>query len=148
LSATAPDGSVATMELSPSLHELGRYEAPFTTASAGEYLLQFETRLQDSVHASQAVVIARGAGPESANTAPNPALMQDIARITAGRSLSLKELASALRSASALADAVPLSPSVPMEETRIPLLPPYVLYLLLFASCMLAWWLRRSLSLK
>ena len=74
--------------------------------------------------------------------------MQDIARITAGRSLSLKELASALRSASALTDAIPLSPSVPMEETRIPLLPPYVLYLLLFASCMLAWWLRRSLSLK
>ena len=148
LSATTPDGSVATMELSPSLHELGRYEAPFTPATVGEYLLQFETRLQDSVHASQAVVIARGAGPESANTTPNPALMQDIARITAGRSLSLKELASALRSPSALADAIPLSPSVPMDETRIPLLPPYVLYLLLFASCMLAWWLRRSLSLK
>jgi hypothetical protein len=148
LSTTAPDGAVATMELSPSLHELGRYETPFTPAVAGEYLLQFETRLQDAVHASQAVVIARGAGPESANTAPNPALMQDIARITAGRSLSLKELAAALRSPSALSDAIPLSPRVPMEETRIPLLPPPVLYLLLFASCMLAWWLRRSLSMK
>ncbi len=148
LSATAPNGGVSTMELSPSLHELGRYEAPFTPAAAGEYLLQFETRLQDAVHASQAVVIARGAGPESANTAPNPALMQDIARITAGRSLSLKEFAAALRSPSAMADAIPLSASVPMDETRIPLLPPYVLYLLLFASCMLAWWLRRSLSMK
>ena len=148
LSATAPDGAVSTMELSPSLHELGRYEAPFTPSAAGEYLLQFETRLQDAVHASQAVVIARGAGPESANAAPNPALMQDIARITGGRSLLMKELAAALRSPSALADAVPLSPSVPMDETRIPWIPPYVLYLLLFASCMLAWWLRRSLSLK
>ena len=110
--------------------------------------MQFETRMQDAVHASQAVVIARGAGPESANTAPNPALMQDIARITAGRSLTLKTFAAAMRSPSALADAIPLSAGVPMEEHRIPLVPPYVLYLLLFASCMLAWWLRRSLSLK
>ena len=47
--------------------------------------------------------------------------MQDIARITAGRSLLLKEFASALRSPSAMADAIPLSSSVPMDETRIPL---------------------------
>ena len=148
LTTTAPNGAVSTMELSPSLHELGRYEAPFTPTAAGEYLLQFETRLQDAVHASQAVVIARGAGPESANTSPNPALMQDIARITAGRSHTLKTFAAAMRSPSALADAIPLSAGVPMDEHRIPLIPPYLLYLLLFASCMLAWWLRRSLSLK
>ena len=148
LSMTAPDGAVSTMELSPSLHELGRYEAPFSPSSSGEHLLEFEIRQQDSVHTARAVVIARPGGAESTDITPNPALMQDIARITAGRSLSLKELSAALRSPSALADGIPLSTRIPFDETRIPWIPPYILYGLLFVSSMLAWWLRRSFSLS
>ena len=148
LSMTAPNGTSTSLALSPSLHELGRYEVPFTPSLPGEYLLQFEIRLPDAVHAAQAVVIARSIGTEAADTSPNPALMQDIARITGGRALPMKAFAAALRTPTSLAETIPLSSRVPMETIRRPWLPPYVLYALLFLACMLAWWLRRSLSLK
>ena len=148
LSMTAPDAAVTALQLSPSLHELGRYEIPFTPTMPGEHLLQFEIHLDDAVHTAQAVMIAKPMGQETSDVSPNPALMQDIARITSGRSLSLGDLSDALRSSSAFSRAVPLSTRIPFDETRIPWIPPYVLYVLLFVSCMTAWWLRRRLSLK
>lgn len=148
LSVTAPDAAVTTLHLSPSLHELGRYEVPFTPSMSGEYLLLFEIRFDDAVHTSQAVMIAKPMGQETSEIAPDPAMMEDIARITSGHSLSLAELTSALHSPSAFSRAVPLSTRIPFDEIKTPFIPPALLYALLFLSCMAAWWLRRRLSLK
>lgn len=137
---THPDGTQTRLTLSPDAGEPGRYSADFFPGKPGAYRADFSALTgggTQPLHAA-GLVIVKNSSAETLQTAADPVLLADIARITGGKSLGVLNAQTQLPTAENL-------PAITAQH--FPLEHPWFT-LLVIAAAAAEWFLRRRIGLK
>ncbi|MBR4124851.1 MAG: VWA domain-containing protein, partial [Victivallales bacterium] len=135
-----PNHETQLLTLSPSPDELGLYQTEFTPPTPGAYIAAITALATPEAVAvtAQAMFLARDFSREAQESAAQPEVLADVARITGG----------AILQTPVHWDKLPLSEQVPKSISRSRLLENAWIVLLLTLIWCLEWWLRRRHGLK
>ena len=86
------------------------------------------------------VLLASATSLELEDTSAQPAVLEDLARMTGGRVFRPATFLSGLSN-------IPVSTNVHTAETLVPLMPPWLPLVVFLVSTSVAWWQRRRLGL-
>ena len=136
----SPTQESRLLTLSPSPDELGFYQTEFTPAVPGAYAVEYTALTTPEAVAvtTQAMFLAHDFSREAQESAAQPELLADVARMTGGAKLQ-----SPINWAK-----LPLSEQIPKHITQTPLLENLWTILALTILWGLEWWLRRRHGLK
>jgi len=136
---TAPDGTVSTLPIEESLQEAGVYHAPFTPAVSGLHRVTVVGGADrpEAVAQLDDAFLVQPDYREFQQAQYRPDFLRDLAESHGGRFFELNEL-------DALADAIPVPPSLESEDLVLHLwhLPGF--FIVLAALMIAEWYLRRK----
>ena len=137
---TGPSGEASVVPLLASLEEAGQFTGVYTPLEAGLHRVRYRTTRDGRTLHGEGVLLASAASPELEDTSAQPAVLEDLARMTGGRVFRPATFLSGLPN-------IPVSANVHTAETLVPLVPPWLPLAVFLASTSVAWWQRRRLGL-
>ncbi len=137
---TGPSGEASVVPLLASLEEAGQFAGVYTPLEAGLHRVRYRATRDGRTLHGEGVLLASATSPELEDTSAQPAVLEDLARMTGGRVFRPATFLSGLPN-------IPVSANVHTAETLVPLVPPWLPLAVFLASTSVAWWQRRRLGL-
>jgi len=137
---TSPAGTTEIVELSPHPRLLGRYIAGFHPQQAGEYRIDAEVTLAEQTLQQQGYLLVAASGSEFADPSYDEKTLRDIARISGGSFRHYRSLNETTP--------LPLSADLAVTTAIRYWCSNAAMLLLLLATMLSSWYLRRRIGLK
>ena len=137
---TGPSGEESVVPLLASLEEAGQFSGVYTPREAGLHRVRYRATRDGRTLHGEGVLLASATSLELEDTSAQPAVLEDLARMTGGRVFRPATFLSGLSN-------IPVSTNVHTAETLVPLMPPWLPLVVFLVSTSVAWWQRRRLGL-